>query len=94
METQTTQGSLSFERAHQHNLPERLSEVGRDLFLVGATLSVGAALMLRALGKQHDALFVGQWAPTLLLLGLYTRRHPEALQRGISSLKEHAPSLH
>jgi hypothetical protein len=94
METQSTQSSPAIERAHQHPLPQRLTEVGRDVFLLGATLSIGAALMLRALGRQHDALFVGQWAPTLLLLGLYTQRHPEALRRAVSEMREQAPALH
>ena len=47
---------------------ERLSP---ETFLVGAAASVGASLLLRVLGRQHDAQFVGQWAPTLLLVGLY-----------------------
>ena len=34
---------------------------------------IGVSLTLRALGNRHDALFVGQWAPTFLLLGLYNK---------------------
>ncbi len=44
-----------------------------DTFLLGAALSVGASLVLRLTGRYQDALFVGQWAPTLLLVGLYSR---------------------
>jgi hypothetical protein len=29
--------------------------------------------MLQSAGRQHEALFVGQWAPTLLILGLYNK---------------------
>lgn len=44
-----------------------------DSFFLGAALSVGASLVLRLTGRYQDALFVGQWAPTLLLVGLYSR---------------------
>jgi hypothetical protein len=52
------------------------SQVGAlspDLFLTGAAASIALSLFLRVTGRQHDAQFVGQWAPTFLLLGLYTR---------------------
>jgi hypothetical protein len=29
--------------------------------------------MLKLLGREHVSLFVGQWAPTLLILGLYNK---------------------
>jgi hypothetical protein len=35
--------------------------------------SVVAAAVLRSIGRRNDALFVGQWAPTLLQLGLLSR---------------------
>lgn len=60
---------------------ERVESLPPETFVLGAALSVGASLLLRAVGRQHDAQFVGQWAPTLLILGLYTRRGYES--RGI-----------
>jgi hypothetical protein len=45
-----------------------------ELFLSGAAASIALSLALRISGRQHDAHFVGQWAPTLLLLGLYAGR--------------------
>jgi hypothetical protein len=44
-----------------------------DPFIVGAAISIGASLVLRILGYREDAHFVAQWAPTLLVAGLYTR---------------------
>lgn len=44
-----------------------------DLFIVGAALSIAASLVLRILGYRDDSHFVSQWAPTLLVAGLYTR---------------------
>jgi hypothetical protein len=50
----------------------RVEELSPGIFLTGAAASVAFSLLLRITGRQHDAQFVGQWAPTLLLLGLYT----------------------
>lgn len=56
---------------------EQLREIPEDSFIVGAALSVAASLLLRSFRKHQDAHFVGQWAPTLLLLGLYAKRRRE-----------------
>lgn len=56
---------------------EQLREIPEDSFLVGAAVSIGASLLLRSLRRHQDAHFVGQWAPTLLLLGLYAKRRRE-----------------
>jgi hypothetical protein len=44
-----------------------------DLFLWAAGGSILASLMFQASGRKDDALFVGQWAPTFLILGLYNK---------------------
>ncbi len=44
-----------------------------DTFLWAAFGSIGLSLMLRALGRKHDSIFVGEWAPTFLLLGIYNK---------------------
>ncbi|MBA2521567.1 MAG: hypothetical protein H0V24_18070 [Chloroflexia bacterium] len=39
--------------------------------------SIVISAILKLTGKNHGALFVGQWAPTFLLFGLYHRLiHP------------------
>lgn len=35
--------------------------------------SIGVSALFKLLGKDHWALFVGQWPPTFLLFGLYHR---------------------
>jgi len=35
--------------------------------------SIGISAVLKLQGKDHWALFVGQWPPTFLLFGLYSR---------------------
>ena len=49
------------------------AQVPSDAFLWAALGSIGVSLCLRMGGAKHDALFVGQWAPTFLLLGVYNK---------------------
>lgn len=44
-----------------------------DAFLWAAGASIITSLVLKTQKREHDALFVGQWAPTLLLLGIYNK---------------------
>lgn len=44
-----------------------------DTFLWLAGGSIVGSLVLKAMGRSHDALFVGQWAPTFLMLGVYNK---------------------
>lgn len=44
-----------------------------DAFLWAACTSMCGSLMLQFMGKKHESLFVGQWAPTFLVLGLYNK---------------------
>ena len=42
-------------------------------FLSAALASIGIAAILQTLGRKSDAQFVGQWVPTILILGLYNK---------------------
>jgi hypothetical protein len=43
-------------------------------FFLGASLaSMAASLILKAQGKDNNALFIGQWAAPFLLLGIYNK---------------------
>ncbi len=44
-----------------------------DTFLWAAVGSIAGSAILRMMGRKHDALFVGEWAPTFLILGLYNK---------------------
>ena len=44
-----------------------------DVFLWAAMGSIATSLTLGAMGQKHGSLFVGQWAPTFLILGLYNK---------------------
>lgn len=42
-------------------------------FLTAAIGSMAASAILKGLGKDNWALFVGQWAPAFLILGVYNK---------------------
>lgn len=44
-----------------------------SLFLGAACASIVGSLILKLQGKDHHALFVGQWAAPFLLLGIYNK---------------------
>jgi len=54
-------------------IEQETAKLPSDLFLWTAIGSMGASLTLRAMGKGDASNFVGQWAPTLLILGLYNK---------------------
>ena len=43
----------------------------RTALLAGAGLSILASLALQSTGRKHEALFVGQWPPTLIAIALW-----------------------
>ena len=44
-----------------------------SFFLGAALTSILGSLILKTTGKDHHALFVGQWAAPFLLLGIYNK---------------------
>ena len=54
-------------------IEEQTAKLPSDTFLWAALGAIGLALALKFTGRKHDALFVGHWAPTLLLLGVYNK---------------------
>ena len=43
----------------------------RSALLAGTALSILGSLALQMSAKKHEALFVGQWAPTLVSIALW-----------------------
>ncbi len=54
-------------------IEEQTAKLPSDLFLWAAGASIIGSLALQFSGRRHESLFVGQWAPTLLILGLYNK---------------------
>jgi len=44
-----------------------------DTFLWAAVGCMATSATLQIMGNRHASLFVGQWAPTMLILGLYNK---------------------
>lgn len=55
------------------SIEEQTAKLPSDTFLWLALGSIAASLTFKITGRDKDALFVGQWAPTFLLLGVYNK---------------------
>jgi hypothetical protein len=55
------------------SIEQQTAKLPSDLFLWAAFGSIAGSLAFNVSGKSHAALFVGQWAPTFLLLGMYNK---------------------
>ena len=56
-----------------HLIEDATTKVPSDTFMWLAGGSIAAALTLKLMGRDRDALFVGQWAPTFVALGIYNK---------------------
>jgi hypothetical protein len=54
-------------------IEQQTARLPSDTFLWLAGGSILCSLTLKLMGRRHDALFVGQWAPSFLLLGIYNK---------------------
>jgi len=71
---------MGYDEAHQHSegkiaygIESQTAKLPSDVFLWAAMGSIMGSLALRLSGDTKNALFVGQWAPTFLILGLYNK---------------------
>ena len=72
--------ALSTPARYQHTegavaktIEEQTAKLPPDTFLWAAGASMMASATLQLMGNRHASVFVGQWAPTLLILGLYNK---------------------
>jgi hypothetical protein len=49
------------------------SRIPSGTFLSLAFGAIGISAFLQAMGRKDDAQFVGEWVPTILILGLYNK---------------------
>lgn len=87
VDTQTQKGqayrspeALQHSEASQHSegivartIEQQTAKLPSDTFLWAAFASMGGSLLLRFMDRRDESLFVGQWAPTFLVLGLYNK---------------------
>ncbi|TPE44218.1 hypothetical protein [Pontibacter mangrovi] len=54
-------------------IEEYTARIPSDMYLWAALGSMAVSATLKVLRKDEEALFVGQWAPSFLLLGVYNK---------------------
>ncbi len=54
-------------------IEEQTAKLPSDIFLWAAGASIVASLVLQCSHRKQESQFVGQWAPTFLILGLYNK---------------------
>ena len=54
-------------------IEEQTAKLPSDTFLWAAGGSILGSLMFQMMGQEKKAIFIGQWAPTFLILGLYNK---------------------
>jgi hypothetical protein len=55
------------------SIEQQTAKLPSDVFLIAALASIGASLIFQSAGKKETANFIGHWAPTILILGLYNK---------------------
>jgi hypothetical protein len=61
------------EGAVARTIEQHTAKLPSDTFLWAALGSIGVSLFMMATGQEKKANFIGQWAPTFLVLGLYNK---------------------
>jgi hypothetical protein len=54
-------------------IEKQTAKIPSDVFLWAAVGSMATSATLQLMGNKHASVFVGQWAPTFLILGLYNK---------------------
>lgn len=54
-------------------IEQQTAKIPSGVFLVGAYAAMVASLLLELTGRQRPSRFVGMWAPTLLIAGVYNK---------------------
>ena len=68
------------EQAQEHSegpvarsMEEQTAKLPSDVFLWAALGSMAVSAVLQISGRKDESLFIGQWAPSFLLFGLYNK---------------------
>ncbi len=74
METNLTESRRTYPEGKIASMIERQTvKVPSDIFLWAAGASILGSLALKSFKRDEESLFIGQWAPTFLLLGIYNK---------------------
>jgi hypothetical protein len=67
------ESATEYGKTAAHSVETTTSKIPADAYLLGAFGSIGISLFLKLAGRDRDAEFVGHWAPTFLILGLFSK---------------------
>lgn len=79
MENEYTQSSQSSHTSEYRegsiakSIEQQTAKIPSDVWLWAAFASIGAALICHIKGNEKHSNFIGHWAPTFLLLGVYNK---------------------
>ncbi len=72
--------ATSFAERQEHSegkvakaIEDQTAKLPSDVFLWAAVGSIATSMTMQLMGNKQGSLFVGQWAPTFLILGLYNK---------------------
>jgi hypothetical protein len=71
METRVNRGQM--EDRMTGMIEAQTSRLPSVAYLIAAGAAMTASLLLKAQRKDHMALWIGQWAPSILILGIYNK---------------------
>jgi len=54
-------------------IENQTAKIASGTYLSAALAAMGVSLALKCMGKNHTALFIGQWAAPFLLMGIYNK---------------------
>ena len=55
------------------SIEQQTAKLPSDMFLWAALGSMAVSAMLHVSGRKQESVFVGQWAPSFLLFGVYNK---------------------
>jgi hypothetical protein len=61
------------EGAVARTIEDQTAKLPSDTFLWMAVGAMATSATLQIMGQRHVSLFIGQWAPTFLIFGLYNK---------------------
>ena len=78
MESRTGRQSRYEDQSHAEGyvartIEQQTAKLPSDVFMWAAFGSMAASVFLHYAERNEESLFVGQWAPTLLIFGLYNK---------------------
>lgn len=66
-ESEHTEGAVA------RGIEQQTAKLPSDTFLWAALGAITASATMQAMGQKQGSLFVGQWAPVFLMLGIYNK---------------------